>query len=96
MSKRSLIVLATAFVLSFSVSLPVAAKTCKDEYVSGEAFKITHTGSESRAKRAWRAWAKINYGSAWDTWSRAANKTVDCHTERVGWTCIARARPCRR
>ena len=79
---------------------PGEAKTCKSEFVTGIGhWRLTKEYSRLSAIHAWKVWAKIKFGSKWDTWSRAEDKSDTIDVRYVGakqyqWT--VRARPCRR
>lgn len=79
---------------------PVEAKTCKTEFITGIGhWKAASSTAFLSAIHAWRVWARITYGSAWDTWSRADDKTESFQTRSntgTHWKYTIRGRPCRR
>ena len=76
------------------------AKTCKAEFVTGRGhWRINSQFSRPTAIHAWKVWMQIHYGSRWDTWSRAEDKSEWLEDRYVGvrqFRWIVRARPCRR
>lgn len=54
--------------------------------------------TKRRARRdaiiSWQDFTDFEYGSDWATFSRAAEKSMDCSSSG-GWSCNVSARPCR-
>ncbi|MCB1381176.1 MAG: hypothetical protein KDK89_22825 [Alphaproteobacteria bacterium] len=82
------------------MSATADAKTCRSEFVAGHGHPRSNVGhAQASAIRAWRAWAEIEYGSRYKSWTRAEDKSYDCHpAPGLGGkaVCTVRARPCRR
>ena len=80
---------------------PANAKVCKDE-VSAKSRSAGQYSDERRQTRAhsnaianWRDRVRSTYGIAYRFWSRAEDRTVDCHPTKAAVQCVAKARPCR-
>jgi hypothetical protein len=75
----------------------VASAACKSHSHSGagSANGVQFFASTS-AKYAWKSAVAGHDGTGWDTWGKAANKSVNCKKTGPGatWVCVAKAKPC--
>lgn len=75
-----------------------AAAECKyhAHSATGSAAAIQFLAS-TNAKYAWKSVVASHDGGSYDTWGKAANKSVNCKKSGPGatWVCTARGRPCK-
>jgi hypothetical protein len=85
-----------ALLLTAAVPNPAAAAVCKSSTVSALGnWSQTFTGARLSARLAWKRKARAHYGTRYDTWWRAADKSYGCWSHKGRERCRAKARPCR-
>ncbi len=79
----------------------VGARTCMARHFHfGESGAFaTRSKAEARAILSWSRFTKLEYGQPWASFDLAAERELACgpatHGRGQGWSCAAKARPCR-
>jgi hypothetical protein len=82
--------------LTTAVPNAVEAAVCKSATVSALGnWSQTFVGARLSARLAWKRKARVRYGTRYDTWWRAADKSYGCWSDGGRERCRATARPCR-
>jgi hypothetical protein len=85
-----------ALLLTTAVPNPADAAVCKSTTVSALGnWAQTFAGARLSARLAWKRKARAHYGTRYDTWWRAADKSYGCWSYKGRERCRAKARPCR-
>jgi hypothetical protein len=84
-----------ALLLAAAVPNPADAAVCKSATVSALGkWSQTFVGARLSARLAWKRKARALYGTRYDTWWRAADKSYGCWSDGGRERCRATARPC--
>lgn len=70
------------------------AYACAPTYHSVSAVKKMKGIAKIKARKAWEAKMKSQFGISWAVWSIAYNKSIQCKKEGGKNKCTARAKPC--
>ena len=85
-----------ALLLTTAVPNPADAAVCKSTTVSALGnWSGTFVGARLSARLAWKHKARSHYGTKYDTWWRAEDKSYGCWSYKGRERCRAKARPCR-
>jgi hypothetical protein len=85
-----------ALLLTTAVPNAVEAAVCKSATVSALGnWSQTFVGARLSARLAWKRKVRVRYGTRYDTWWRAADKSYGCWSDGGRERCRATARPCR-
>ena len=94
--KSMTLVLALAAATVFSATSPIAAKTCKSDYYTGEASGRTWETGERNAHGVWSHTVRGHLGKRWSYWSKANVRDESCDpiSAALQW-CKVEAYPCK-
>jgi len=72
-------------------------RICMSEHFhDGSGLGKTRKEAEKAAKRSWIEFTAFEYGTSWGSYKLAASKVMDCAETANRWSCMTRARPCKR
>lgn len=85
---------AMALAVSPMLTTQAQAYACAPTYHSVSAAKKVKGIAKIKARKAWEAKMKSQFGNTWAIWSIAYNKSIQCKKEGGKNKCTARAKPC--
>lgn len=88
-------VFAMALALSPVFTSQAQAYACAPTYHSVSAEKKLKGIAKIKARKAWEAKMKNQFGITWGIWSIAEGKSIQCKKEGGKNKCTARAKPCK-
>lgn len=93
--KMTYAALAMAALAVQMLATPAQAQTCKLAYTTTAGAQQNQAAARGQALALWKGKARGQYGLAWSLWNEANYKSLSCIPSGGGWTCIAKAKPCK-
>ena len=87
----ALLIIATSAVFS---QPGLAAKTCKDWALVGQATAASQGQAKAQARTDWAQKVQNQFGFQWANWTIAEDKWEQCERAGRGFRCLAHGRPC--